>query len=238
MKTLFHSAQSRGEANHGWLNAKHSFSFASWYNPDRTNFGALRVLNDDIVSPGAGFGTHPHDNMEIITIPISGSIAHKDSMGNSSVINAGEIQVMSAGTGIQHSEFNPNKDEPLSLFQIWIFPNKRNVVPRYDQFEMDVQAMKNNFLQLVSPNIEDEGTWIHQNAWIKIAVIEENTEISYTINSKGNGVYFILVDGEISIDQQILTPKDAFGVWEVETVTIKSIKKSRILAIEIPMEFD
>ncbi len=238
MKTLFHSAQSRGEANHGWLNAKHSFSFASWYNPDRTNFGALRVLNDDIVSPGAGFGTHPHDNMEIITIPLSGSIAHKDSMGNSSVINAGEIQVMSAGTGIQHSEFNPNKDEPLSLFQIWIFPNKRNVVPRYDQFEMDVQAMKNNFLQLVSPNIEDEGTWIHQNAWIKIAVIEENTEISYTINSKGNGVYFMLIEGEISINKEFLKQRDALGVWDTETVSIIANKQSKILAIEVPMEFD
>ncbi|MEY3238149.1 MAG: hypothetical protein RI883_2250 [Bacteroidota bacterium] len=237
METIFHSANSRGAANHGWLNAKHSFSFASWYNPERTNFGALRVLNDDIVSPGAGFGTHPHDNMEIITIPLSGSIAHKDSMGNSSIIKTGEIQVMSAGTGIQHSEFNPNKDEVLSLFQIWIFPNKRNVEPRYDQFEMDVQGMKNNFLQLVSPNKADEGTWIHQDAWIKIAELDENTEISYALNSKKNGVYFMLIDGKVSIDNNILEQKDALGVWNSDTVQIKSKIKSKILAIEIPMEF-
>lgn len=238
MKTILHTAESRGAANHGWLNAKHSFSFASWYNPDRTNFGALRVLNDDIVSPGAGFGTHPHDNMEIITIPLSGAIAHKDSMGNSSIIKTGEIQVMSAGTGIQHSEFNPSKEESLNLFQIWIFPNKRNVEPRYDQFEMDIQGMKNNFLQLVSPLKEDEGTWIHQNAWIKIAKVDENTEIHYVLNSKENGVYFIVIEGAISINNQILKQKDAIGVWDTDTIVLKSNSQSKILAIEIPMEFD
>ena len=238
MKTILHTAESRGAANHGWLNAKHSFSFASWYNPDRTNFGALRVLNDDIVSPGAGFGTHPHDNMEIITIPLSGAIAHKDSMGNSSIIKTGEIQVMSAGTGIQHSEFNPSKDEELRLFQIWIFPNKRNVVPRYDQFEMNVQAMKNNFLQLVSPNKEDEGTWIHQNAWIKIAEVDSNVEISYSLNSKENGVYFMLIDGEVTINNQLLKQKDYLGVWDTDKVILKANSQSKILAIEIPMDFD
>lgn len=238
MKTIFHASNSRGAANHGWLNAKHSFSFASWYNPERTNFGALRVLNDDIVSPGAGFGTHPHDNMEIITIPLSGSIAHKDSMGNSSIIKTGEIQVMSAGTGIQHSEFNPDENEELRLFQIWIFPNKRNVVPRYDQFEMNTQAMKNNFLQLVSPNKEDEGTWIHQNAWIKIAEVDSNVEIVYSFNSKENGVYFMLIDGDVTINNQQLKQKDAFGVWNTDTVVLKANCQSKILAIEIPMDFD
>jgi redox-sensitive bicupin YhaK (pirin superfamily) len=175
--------------------------------------------------------------MEIITIPLSGSIAHKDSMGNSSIIKTGEIQVMSAGTGIQHSEFNPNKNEALSLFQIWIFPNKRNVEPRYDQFEMDVKGMQNNFLQLISPNEKDEGTWIHQDAWIKIAEIDENTEISYALNSKKNGVYFMLINGEVSIDNDILKQKDALGVWNTDIVLIKSKIKSKILAIEIPMEF-
>ena len=238
MKTIFHASNSRGAVNHGWLNAKHSFSFASWYNPERTNFGALRVLNDDIVSAGAGFGTHPHDNMEIITIPLAGSIAHKDSMGNSSIIKTGEIQVMSAGTGIQHSEFNPDENEELRLFQIWIFPNKRNVVPRYDQFEMNVQAMKNNFLQLVSPNKEDEGTWIHQNAWIKIAEVDSNVEITYSFNSKENGVYFMLIDGEVTINNQQLKQKDAFGVWNTDTVVLKANCQSKILAIEIPMDFD
>ena len=152
MKTIFHSENSRGHANHGWLNAKHSFSFASWYNPERVHFGTLRVLNDDTVSPGMGFGTHPHDNMEIITIPLEGAIAHKDSMGNSSTIQTGEIQVMSAGTGIQHSEFNPNDDKDLKLFQIWLFPNKRNVAPRYDQQKITVDEHPNEFVQILSPN--------------------------------------------------------------------------------------
>lgn len=236
MKTIYHSASTRGAANHGWLNAKHSFSFANWYNPERMNFGALRVLNDDIVSKGAGFGKHPHDNMEIITIPLSGSLKHQDSMGNSSVIKAGEIQVMSAGTGIEHSEFNPSHAEDLNLFQIWIFPNKRNVEPRYDQFLMDTTRMHNHFLQLVSPDKTDEGTWIHQNAWIHMAQIDESTTLSYVLHGKNNGVYFMVVEGEFQIGEQKLEKKDAFGVWETESVEIKTIKAGRILAIEVPMD--
>jgi redox-sensitive bicupin YhaK (pirin superfamily) len=238
MKTIFHSAASRGSANHGWLNAKHSFSFASWYNPDRVNFGALRVLNDDIVAAGGGFGTHPHDNMEIITIPLSGSLKHQDSMGNSSVIQAGEIQVMSAGTGIQHSEFNPSNQEELTLFQIWIFPNKRNVTPRYDQFVINYDGAKNNFLQLVSPNQSDEGTWVHQNAWIHLAQIEEGKTISHKLNQPGNGTYFMVIEGRFQIGEHTLEQKDALGVWETDTVEIISLNAGRILAIEIPMEFD
>lgn len=238
MKTIFHSAASRGSANHGWLNAKHSFSFASWYNPDRVNFGALRVLNDDIVAAGGGFGTHPHDNMEIITIPLSGSLKHKDSMGNSSVVQTGEIQVMSAGTGIQHSEFNPSNQEELKLFQIWIFPNKRNVTPRYDQFVIDYALAKNNFLQLVSPNESDEGTWIHQNAWIHLAEIEEGKKISQKLNHPGNGIYFMVIDGTFQIGEHTLEQKDALGVWETDTIEIIALHTGRILAIEIPMEFD
>lgn len=236
MKTIYHSADTRGAANHGWLNAKHSFSFASWYNPDRTHFGSLRVLNDDIVAKGAGFGTHPHDNMEIITIPLSGSLKHQDSMGNSSVIKAGEIQVMSAGTGIEHSEFNPSHTEELNLFQIWIFPNVRNVEPRYDQFEMDTIRMHNNFLQLVSPDKTDEGTWIHQNAWIHMAKIDENTHLNYNLHGKNNGVYFMVIEGEFQIGEQKLEQKDAIGVWETEGVEIKTRKAGRILAIEVPMD--
>lgn len=238
MKTLFHSANSRGAANHGWLNAKHSFSFASWYNPDRIHFGALRVLNDDIVLGGGGFGTHPHDNMEIITIPLKGSLQHKDSMGNSSVIKAGEIQVMSAGTGIQHSEFNPSSSEELNLFQIWIFPNKRNVEPRYDQFQMDVSKMKNQFLQLVSPNKTDEGTWIYQDAWIHIAEMDANTTLKYTPKSNANGVYFMLIEGNVKIGDQLLEQRDAFGVWDSTSIAILASKDSKILAIEVPMEFE
>jgi redox-sensitive bicupin YhaK (pirin superfamily) len=237
METVFHSANSRGDVNHGWLHAKHSFSFGSWYNPERIHFGALRVLNDDIVAAGMGFGTHPHDNMEIITIPLSGAIAHKDSMGNASTIKTGEIQVMSAGTGIQHSEFNPINEE-LNLFQIWIFPNQKNVTPRYDQFEMDVAKMKNNFLQLVSPNQNDEGTWIHQNAWIHIAEIDENTSLNYALKDPSNGVYFMVVHGELKINDQQLNQKDALGVWNTTTISITTQTKSKIVAIEVPMQFD
>lgn len=238
MKSVFHSANSRGAANHGWLNAKHSFSFASWYNPDRIHFGALRVLNDDIVSGGGGFGTHPHDNMEIITIPLKGSLQHKDSMGNSSVIKAGEIQVMSAGTGIQHSEFNPSDTEELNLFQIWIFPNKRNVEPRYDQFQMNVSKMKNHFLQLVSPSKSDEGTWIYQDAWIHMADMDANSTLNYQPKSTSNGIYFMIVEGSAQIGTQELEQRDAFGVWDTTSVAITASKDSKILAIEVPMEFE
>ena len=236
MKTIFHSAESRGHANHGWLNAKHSFSFASWYNPDRVHFGALRVLNDDIVTGHAGFGKHPHDNMEIITIPLKGSIKHEDSMGNSSIIETGEIQVMSAGTGILHSEFNPSKEE-LKLFQIWIFPNKQNVTPRYDQFRMDTAKMHNHFLQLVSPTQADEGTWIHQDAWISMAKLEAGKQIDYSLKAEGNGVYLMLVEGEATISNQQLKQRDALGVWDTTTASIEVTKESTIVAIEVPMAF-
>lgn len=238
MKTVYHSANSRGHANHGWLNAKHSFSFASWYDPERIHFGALRVLNDDIVAPGMGFGTHPHDNMEIITIPLSGSIRHQDSMGNSSIITTGEIQVMSAGTGVQHSEFNPDHKNLLNLFQIWIFPNKRSVEPRYDQFKIDEERMINQFLQLVSPDPTDEGTWIHQNAWIHMGKPSTSTTLIYDLKDKMNGVYFMIAEGRVRIGDRILEQKDALGVWDTNEVAIEALEDSKILAIEVPMAFD
>ena len=222
MKTVFHSEASRVHANHGWLNAKHSFSFASWQNPERIHFGALRVLNDDIVAPSMGFGKHPHDNMEIITIPLKGALKHQDSMGNSSVIEAGEVQVMSAGTGVQHSEVNAKQDEAINLFQIWIFPNKQNVTPRYDQIRYDEEALNNNFLQVVSPNPDDAGTWIQQQAWIQ---------------QKGNGVYILNIDGTFEIAEQTLNNRDAIGIWETESVTIHANKSGRLLLIEVPMIF-
>ena len=238
MKTVYHSANSRGHANHGWLNAKHSFSFASWYDPERIHFGALRVLNDDIVAPGMGFGTHPHDNMEIITIPLSGSIRHQDSMGNSSIITTGEIQVMSAGTGVQHSEFNPDHKNLLNLFQIWIFPNKRSVEPRYDQFKIDEERMVNHFLQLVSPDPTDEGTWIHQNAWIHMGKPSTSTTLIYDLKDKMNGVYFMIAEGRVRIGDRILEQKDALGVWDTNEVAIEALEDSKMLAIEVPMAFD
>lgn len=237
MKHIFHQANSRGHANHGWLNAKHSFSFASWYNPERIHFGALRVLNDDIVAPGMGFGKHPHDNMEIITIPLRGALRHEDSMGFSEVINAGEVQVMSAGTGIYHSEFNASSSEDINLFQIWIFPNKQNVEPRYDQISYDWSQTENNFLQLVSPFPTDQGTWIHQNAWIHMASLTKDTSLEYNLKDSKNGVYFMVIDGEFEIEANTLSERDAIGIWEIDKVSIKAIDSGKILAIEVPMIF-
>jgi redox-sensitive bicupin YhaK (pirin superfamily) len=237
MNFIIHKAETRGHANHGWLNAKHSFSFASWYNPERIHFGALRVLNDDIVAPGTGFGKHPHDNMEIITIPLRGALRHEDSMGFSEVIHEGEVQVMSAGKGIYHSEFNASSTEEINLFQIWIFPNKQNVEPRYDQIKYDLTDTGNKFLQLVSPNRDDEGTWIHQNAWISMTSLTEKNSIEYKMKNSKNGVYFMIMDGQFDIGNNKLQSRDAIGIWENENIQIKTIAKGKILAIEVPMIF-
>lgn len=237
MKKIVHRANTRGSANHGWLQVNHSFSFASWYDPNKVHFGALRVLNDDTISPGMGFGTHPHDNMEIITIPLTGELAHKDSMGNASTIKAGEIQVMSAGSGIMHSEFNPNNETYTNLFQIWIFSNKKDPEPRYDQFWMDTEKMKNNFLQLVSPFPEDEGTWIYQDAWIHMAELEEGKELSYALHNENSGIYTMVVEGEMIIGEETLNKRDALGVWDVKEVAFKAKTAAKVLVIEIPMNF-
>ena len=237
MKKVFHSSQSRGHANHGWLNAKHSFSFAQWYNPERINFGALRVLNDDIVAPSMGFGKHPHDNMEIITIPLRGSLRHQDSMGFSEVVKAGEVQVMSAGTGIFHSEMNASTQDDINLFQIWIFPNKQAVTPRYEQKSYDLKDTEQRFLQLVSPNANQEGVWIHQNAWIHLVSMEENTTLTYTIKGEGNGAYFMNIDGTFEIEQERLNERDAIGIWETKEIVLQNKQKGQMLVIEVPMIF-
>lgn len=237
MKKLVHKANTRGSADHGWLQVNHSFSFASWYDPTKVHFGALRVLNDDTIAPGMGFGTHPHDNMEIITIPLSGELAHKDSMGNASTIKAGEIQVMSAGSGILHSEFNPNKETHTNLFQIWIFSNKKDPEPRYDQFWMSEDKMKNNFLQLVSPDPNDEGSWIYQDAWIHIAEVDENKSLDYHIHKQNNGIYSMVIEGEMTIAGEDLNKRDAIGVWDEEKVNFLAKTPAKVLVIEIPMNF-
>src|SRR5688572_5326587 len=196
MKTVLHTANSRGHADHGWLNAYHSFSFASYYDPARVHFGALRVLNDDTVDGGMGFGMHPHDNMEIITIPLSGELEHKDSMGNTGVISKGEVQVMSAGTGVHHSEKNKNANEQVKLLQIWVFPNKKNVKPRYDQKAFDLSASKNQLVNIVSPMGEATGLNIHQDAWFHLGKFDKDTNTSYTLKDKQHGVYAFVLDGE------------------------------------------
>ncbi len=233
---ILHKASSRGHADHGWLNAYHSFSFASWYNPERIQFGMLRVLNDDTVAAGMGFGTHPHDNMEIITIPLEGDLAHKDSMGNSSTIKTGDVQVMSAGTGIQHSEFNPNANLQTKLFQIWLFPKYRNVEPRYQQITLNVALQKNNFAQILSPNPDDEGVWIHQDAWFYLSDFEANFSKTLTLQKEGNGFYIMTIEGEILVNGEILEKRDAIGIWETNEIEIKANSNSRFLIMEIPME--
>jgi redox-sensitive bicupin YhaK (pirin superfamily) len=236
MQFILHPANERGYANHGWLKAQHSFSFAGWYDPEKINFGALRVLNDDSVAPKMGFSTHPHENMEIITIPLSGELRHKDSMGNGSVIHAGEVQVMSAGTGVHHSEFNSSQTDELQLFQIWIFPNKKNVEPRYDQIRYDLSATRDRFVQVVSPNPTDDGTWIHQDAWISLAEVDENTDLNYGIKRNGNGAYIMVIEGSARIAGQELNKRDAIGVWNTDTIDIKTNKKTKLIVIDVPLD--
>ncbi|WP_396149140.1 pirin family protein [Flavobacterium sp.] len=233
---VLHKANERGHADHGWLNAYHSFSFANWYNPDKVQFGVLRVLNDDTVAPGMGFGMHPHDNMEIITIPLEGDLAHKDSMGNAETIKFGDVQVMSAGTGIRHSEFNPNADRRTKLLQIWLFPNKQNVEPRYQQITLNVNDRENKLQQILSPNPEDAGVWIHQDAWFHLGKFEKGLTENYTVKREGNGVYAFVISGSVTINGQLLETRDALGVWNTENLEITSTSDAEILLMDIPME--
>ena len=234
--TVLHKANTRGHADHGWLNAYHSFSFASWYNPERLQFGTLRVLNDDTVAAGMGFGEHGHDNMEIITIPLEGDLAHKDSMGNAETIKTGDVQVMSAGTGIRHSEFNPNADIQTKLFQIWLFPRTKNVTPRYQQITLEVTEQKNNFAQILSPNEDDAGVWIHQDAWFHLADFDKDFLKTYEIKKAGNGMYVFVISGTITVDDQELETRDGLGITNFETLDIKANSDAKFLLMEIPME--
>lgn len=234
--SVIHKADSRGKADHGWLVSNHTFSFANYHNPERMHFGVLRVLNDDQVEAGRGFGIHPHDNMEIISIPLEGDLEHKDSMGNAAIIKSGDIQVMSAGTGIMHSEFNKNTDSHVKFLQIWVYPNKRNVSPRYDQITLDKTKSKNKFQQIVSPNADDEGVWIHQEAWFHVGNFEKNTETNYQIRKKGNGVYAFILKGSAEIEGQKLETRDGFGVWDISDLNIKATaENTEILLMEVPM---
>ena len=233
---ILHKANTRGNANHGWLNAYHSFSFGSWYNPERVQFGTLRVLNDDTVAAGMGFGTHQHDNMEIITIPLEGDLAHKDSMGNTEVIKNGDVQVMSAGTGINHSEFNPNQDQQTKLLQIWVFPNVKNVTPRYQQISLHPSDRLNKFQQILSPNPDDDGVWIYQDAWFHLGKFDSGVKTQYEIKKEGNGLYVFVIKGDVSINNQKLTTRDGLGITNFKSLEIFPESDSEILLMEIPME--
>ncbi|MEH6537734.1 MAG: pirin family protein [Psychroserpens sp.] len=236
MNTVLHKADTRGDANHGWLQSKHSFSFANYHNPERMNFGVLRVLNDDIVAPGMGFGTHAHQNMEIISIPMEGDLEHKDSMDNVAVIKSGDIQVLSSGTGITHSEYNIDKEKQVKFLQIWVFPNTQNVTPRYDQISLNVADRNNKFQQVVSPNPEDSGVWIHQNAWFNMTNLSEGKKLTYQLNNpEKNGVYVFVLNGNATINNQPLNKRDGFGVWDIEELDIKADSDTELLLMEIPM---
>ena len=233
---ILHKADTRYGADHGWLKSFHTFSFSTYYNPERIQFGALRVLNDDQVDGGMGFGEHPHDNMEIISIALEGSLQHEDSMGNVTVIEPGEIQVMSAGTGIYHKEFNKTADKPVKFLQIWVFPNKRNVQPRYDQQKYDLDNRRNELVQILSPDKADEGVWIHQNAWFHLAKFDQEKELEHSLNRKGNGIYIFVLKGEVSVEGQELFNRDGLGIWDTSSIIIKAKPGAEVLLMEIPMQ--
>ena len=235
--TIIHKAGTRGDANHGWLHSRHTFSFADYYNPDRMHFGLLRVLNDDHVEPGRGFGTHPHDNMEIISIPLEGDLEHKDSMGNIAVIRNGDVQVMSAGTGITHSEYNRNKDKPVKFLQIWVFPNKKNVKPRYDQITLNPDDRHNKLQQILSPDPDDAGVWIYQDAWFHLGTFDKDFSAVYAIKKTGNGVYAFILKGDVNIEGNNLNERDGIGIWNTDKIMIRAISQdAEILLMEVPME--
>jgi hypothetical protein len=236
MKKIIHKASDRGIQDHGWLKAAHSFSFGQYHDPAKVHFGLLRVLNDDIVTSGMGFGTHGHDNMEIVTIPLKGALAHKDSLGSEGVITANEVQIMSAGSGIKHSEFNASETDEVNLLQIWVFPKIRNIEPRYDQKQFDVTLFNNKFQAVVSPDQEDGAMWINQNAWFSLGNFERDKIANYTIKHPGNGAYIFLIEGQVELDGVILNKRDAVGVYDTETFDIKVSENSKVLIIDVPME--
>ena len=235
MKKIIYKADSRGKADYGWLKPAYSFSFASYYNPERVHFGMLRVLNDDWVAPGAGFDTHPHDNMEITTIPLSGALEHRDSMGSAEVLRAGEIQVMSAGTGITHSEYNHSKTDPLTLLQVWIFPKTENVQPRYEQRAFDFTKEPDKMHEVVTPERAQGKLWLHQDAWFSLGRFENETEFSYTLHDPSHGVFTFVIEGSVKVDDISLSRRDAAGIYDTSVLNYKATASSYILLIEVPM---
>lgn len=236
MKTTLHKAATRGHANHGWLNSWHTFSFAGYHDPNRIHFGSLRVLNDDTVAPGMGFGRHPHDNMEIISIPLEGDLEHGDSMGSQAIIHQGDVQAMSAGTGLVHSEKNANDDRPVKFLQIWVFPKERNVAPRYDQKTFSDEEKKNKLLTVVSPlGSADGGIQIHQDAWFSLGALDKGTTVQYDVKKEGNGVYAFLLEGDVTINDIVMNRRDGLGIEEEKLLSITANQASELLLMEVPM---
>ncbi len=234
MKTILHKAHDRGYFDHGWLKTSHSFSFGHYYDPEKMHFGRLRVLNDDVVAPRRGFGTHPHDNMEIVSIPLSGALAHKDSAGHEQVIYPNDVQVMSAGTGLFHSEYNHSETDEAAFLQVWVMPDERGHSARYDQKTFDPAERENQFQVLVSP--DQNGLWLHQNVWFSRVALAAGRTLTYALHGDQNGVYVFLLDGEITIAETQLLRRDAMGIWDVSDVSLFAAQDSDVLVIEIPMD--
>ncbi len=236
MKTRLFNAADRGSADYGWLKPNYYFSFAQFHDPEKVHFGSLRVLNDDFIGGGGAFATHPHDNMEIVTIPFTGALQHKDSTGGQGIIKAGDIQIMSAGTGVQHSEANASRTEPVTLFQVWVFPKERNITPRYDQRTFDVNERMNKWQAIVSPIDADNALWINQDARFSMADLAAGKTLSYANAFKGNGVFLVVINGSVKIDQQQLNKRDALGIYDTDSFTVSADEDAELLAIEIPMQ--
>lgn len=236
MKKIIHLAADRGIQDYGWLKAAYSFSFAQYHDPAKMNFGLLRVMNDDIIAPGMGFGTHGHDNMEIVTIPLKGTLAHKDSLGSIGNIKYGEVQVMSAGKGIEHSEFNGSADDEVNLLQLWVFPKERNIEPRYDQMQYDLEKANNSFLTIVSPVPGENVMWINQDAFFSLGAFDADSKASYKIQHPGNGAYVFFIEGQGIVDDTLLAKRDAAGVYDTEEIEIDFKANSKVLIIEVPMQ--
>ncbi len=235
MKTIYHAADSRGDANHGWLKSRHTFSFANYHNPERMGFGALRVINDDFVIGGQGFGKHSHRDMEIISIPLAGKLGHGDNIGNNGIIETGEIQVMSAGTGITHSEMNGDEKEDVKFLQIWVIPNKMNVEPRYQQVRMDEIMQPNEFNQVLSPSADDAGVWIHQDAWFSMGDFDKGVTQTYQLKDPNNGVYIFVISGKVNVNGNTLDTRDGLGVWDTKNFTMDVEESAKVLLMEVPM---
>ena len=234
MKTVLHKANSRGHANHGWLDSYHSFSFAGYYNPARVHFGALRVLNDDTVKGGYGFSKHPHDNMEIVSIPLSGSLEHKDTTGRHEIIHQQDVQIMSAGSGISHSEQNADKSADVKFLQIWVFPKEQNITPRYEQKTFNPAERQNQVITVVAPDNE-QAVWINQDAWFSLGNLDKGFRTSYQLHKEANGVYVFVINGTVSIGGQVLEKRDALGIWDTTEFTVEATESAEILLIEVPM---
>ncbi|HUC82183.1 MAG TPA: pirin family protein [Flavisolibacter sp.] len=237
MTSILHKAATRGHASHGWLESWHTFSFAGYYDPERMHFGALRVLNDDSVAPGMGFGKHPHDNMEIISIPLEGDLEHSDSLGNVAVIKQGDVQSMSAGTGVIHSEKNKNSDLPVKFLQIWVFPKERNVQPRYDQKSFAKEEKHNKLVTVVSPiGSGDGGVQIHQDAWFSLGNLEKGQQVNYALKKEGNGMYVFLLEGDLTVNEIVMNRRDGLGLSDVKELAITANTNAEVLLMEVPMQ--